>query len=128
MSHRSDEVHAVAHSDFRGYRLQSILFALIAFTAVLAQDQEPDVVVLAVPQQTEGANRNLDTFEALQPADEKEHAPGAVADLATGNRAIHRLERREIDTRRHDGYTVRVGAIEGDQVLGLVGGRSDAEV
>ena len=64
-----------------------------------------------VAEQREGANRNLDTLQALEPAHEEEQSTGAVSDLAASLGAVDRLEHREVDAGRDDEDSSRVGAV-----------------
>src|SRR5450759_4087979 len=84
--------------------------------------------MLAVTQQTERADRDLDPLEALEPAHEEQQAPASVTDHAPSLRPIQWLERPEVDAGRNHVDALGVGAIALDQLLGLVRGRSDQEV
>src|SRR5207302_1870170 len=108
--------------------LQPFLLALIAVLAVLAEDQQAEVVMRAVAEQREGANRNLDTLKPLEPAHKEQQSTGAVSDFAASLGSIDRLEHREVDARRDDEDSSRVGAVRLDQVGALVVRRRDQEV
>src|SRR5882762_11701456 len=109
MSYRPDEVHAIPDTNFARDCLEALLLAFIAFLAVLAEDQQAHIVVAAVAQQGQSANRNLHALEPLQSADEQEEAAAAVPDLPARVCAVHRLEHRKVDSGRHDGDALRIG-------------------
>ena len=91
---RAQEVDPVAHARRRCDGLQAIHLALVSVPAVLAEDQQAHVVVLAIPKECEGPDRDLDALQALEPADEEQESSGTVADLAPRLGAVDRLEHR----------------------------------
>ena len=120
MSHGTQEVHALAHTDLGCDLLEPLLLGLISVLAVFAQDQEPDVVVGAVTQQSKGANRDLDPFQALEPAHEKEQPSRPVSNRSPGFGRVDRLEHRQVHTWRNDEDSRRICAISADQVCALL--------
>src|SRR5579864_9688549 len=111
MRDRAEEVDAVAHAGRSGDRSEAISLALFAPTLrcvprVLSEDDQPDVVVLAVAQQRKGANRDLGALQPLEPAHEQEQPALLVADLAPRFFAVEGLEHREVDPCRNDRHAL----------------------
>src|SRR5438105_10952154 len=111
VSQRSEDVDTVADPERAGEAFEAVLLALLLVPAVFADDEQSNIFVLPVTQQCEGADRDVDALQPLEPADKENDASVRIADLAARLGAIEGLEHRQVHTRRHDDHLFGIGAI-----------------
>src|SRR5205085_12460529 len=102
--------------------------ALLGVLAVFTEDQQADVIVIAVAQERQRADRDLDALQSLQPADKDEQASWPVADLAPRLAPVDGLEHREVDAGWDDKHALWVSPVRVDQLLAFVSRRRDQKV
>src|SRR2546423_11542496 len=104
-----------------GEALEAFLLALLLVPAVFADDEQPNIFVLPVTKQGEGADRNVDSLQPFEPANKKNDASVRVADLSPRLDAVDGLEHRQVHTRRHDDHLFGSRAIRAHELGALIG-------
>ena len=126
--HRAEEINSIANTDVGGDSLEAVLLALVAILAVFAENQQADVVVVAVTKQSQGANGDLDAFEALEPPHKEQQAARSVTDLAPSLVPVDRLEDGQVHTGRHDKHALGNRSVRPHQLCAFIGRGRNQEI
>ncbi len=125
--HRPGEVDTIPNPKRRCDRLQALLLTLVTVPTVFTQDHESQVWMGAVAEESQSADRDLDSLQPFEPADEQEHR-SVQPDLPARLGAIKRPEGGEVDARGHDENAIGARAVSVDELLALVRRRGNEQV